>query len=153
MKKYDKLIFVDADDTARAPMAAAIMQKKYLLSPLKVCSRGLVVLFPEPVNQKAEAILVSHGLTAKDHTAAQLTQEDIEGKVLLLTMEDGQKEKIWTTFHDAPHVYTIAEYIGLSGDLAPLYGEPLMAYGKCYDTLEALVNGLVIRLNEEELRK
>ena len=96
VKKYDKLIFVDADDTARAPMAAAIMQKKYLLSPLKVCSRGLVVLFPEPVNQKVEAILVSHGLTAKEHEATQLTQEDIEGKVLLLTMEDNQKEKIWT---------------------------------------------------------
>ena len=74
MKKYDKLIFVDSDDTDRAPMASAIMQKKYLLSPLKVCSRGLVVLFPEPVNQKAEAVLVSNGLTAKEHAATQLSR-------------------------------------------------------------------------------
>ena len=80
MKKYDRLIFIDEDDPARPPMAAAIMQKKHLLSPLTICSRGLVVLFPEPVNQKAEAILVSHGLTARDHAAVQLTEEDLEGR-------------------------------------------------------------------------
>lgn len=153
MKKYDKLIFVDSDDTDRAPMASAIMQKKYLLSPLKVCSRGLVVLFPEPVNQKAEAVLVSNGLTAKEHAATQLSQEDISGKVLLLTMEEAQKEKIWTGYTNALNVYTIAEYTGVSEDVAPLYGAPLSAYGKCYETLESLINRLVIQLNEEELKK
>ena len=143
MKKYDKLIFVDSDDTDRAPMASAIMQKKYLLSPLKVCSRGLVVLFPEPVNQKA----------AKEHAATQLSQEDISGKALLLTMEEAQKEKIWTGYTNALNVYTIAEYTGVSEDVAPLYGAPLTAYGKCYETLESLINRLVIQLNEEELKK
>lgn len=153
MKKYDKLIFVDEDDTTRAPMAAAIMREKYLLSSLKICSRGLVVLFQEPINQKAEAILASHGLTAKDHAAEQLMQEDIGDRVLLLTMEDAQKEKIWTSYSNARNVFTIAEYVNLRGDLAPVYGEPLVGYGKCFETLEALINGLVIKLNEEELKK
>ena len=35
----------------------------------------------------------------------------------------------------------------------PLYGAPLTAYGKCYETLESLINRLVIQLNEEELKK
>ena len=69
MKKYDRLIFVSNSDTCRGPMAEAILKSKFLLSELEVESRGLVVLFPEPVNQKAEAILASHGLTMKDHTA------------------------------------------------------------------------------------
>ena len=58
MQKFSRLIFVDGDDTARAPMARVIMEKKYLLEPMEICSRGLVVLFPEPVNQKAEAVLI-----------------------------------------------------------------------------------------------
>ena len=80
-------------------------------------------------------------------------QEDIHERVLILTMEDSQKAKIWGNYENAAHVYTIAEFIGLSGEVMPLYGEPLAAYGKCYEALEALVSGIVIQLNEEELRK
>ena len=76
MKKYDKLIFVSNSDTCRGPMAEAILKSKFLLAELEIESRGLVVLFPEPVNQKAEAILASHGLTMKEHTASMLQQED-----------------------------------------------------------------------------
>ena len=83
-------------------MARVIMEKKYLLEPMEICSRGLVVLFPEPVNQKAEAVLISNGLTAKEHTAAPLEQEDIDGGTLILTMEEEQKGKIWSTYENAP---------------------------------------------------
>ena len=48
---------MDADDTARAPMAKAILQSKELPWPMEIGSRGLVVLFPQPVNQKVEAVL------------------------------------------------------------------------------------------------
>lgn len=153
MKQYDKLIFVDSDDTTRAPMAKVIMKSKFLMGGLEIFSRGLVVLFPEPMNQKAEAVLISNGYNTKDHAAAQLIQEDIGERVLILTMEDSQKAKIWGNYENAANVYTIAEFIRLSGDVSPLYGETLAAYGKCYESLEALVSGIVIQLNEEELRK
>ena len=153
MKKYDKLIFIDEDDTARAPMAAAIMRKKDLLSPVKICSRGLVVLFPEPVNQKAEAILVSHGLTAGKHAAVQLTDDDLQGKTLLLTMEEAQREKIRTAYPEADSVYTIAEYVREEGELEPLYGKPLVSYGRCYEMLDTIADGLACRLNKEALEK
>lgn len=153
MKQYDKLIFVDSDDTTRAPIAKTIMNSKFLLGGLEIYSRGLVVLFPEPMNQKAEAVLISNGYQTKEHSATQLTQEDISDRVLILTMEEGQKAKIWGNFENAAHVYTITEFIRLSGEVMPLYGEPLAEYGKCYETLEALVSGVVIQLNEEELRK
>lgn len=153
MKKYDKLIFLDADDTARAPMAEQVMRTKSLLADLKILSRGLVVLFPEPVNQKAEAVLVSHGLSAKEHTAEQLLQEEISPRTLILTMEDEQKERVWSTYSDASNVYTLAEFVGAKGDLLPLFGEPLPSYGKCLEIIEILVNGLAMKLNEEEIRK
>ena len=59
MKRFDRLIFVSNSDTCRAPMAKGIMRSKYLLSDLEVDSRGLVVLFPEPVNPKVEAVMES----------------------------------------------------------------------------------------------
>ena len=95
MKKYDRLIFVSNSDTCRGPMAEAIMRSKFLLASLEITSRGLVVLFPEPVNQKAEAIAASHGLTMKNHTAKALKQEDFNDRTLVLVMEDAMKQKIF----------------------------------------------------------
>ena len=141
MKKFQRLIFVDENDTTLGPMAEAIMRKKYLLEPMEICSRGLVVLFPEPVNQKAEAVLVSNGLTAKEHTAAQLDQEDIDETTLILTMKEEYKGRIWSTYEKALNVYTLAEYLHLSGDLPELYGEPLTSYGKCYELLRSCWTG------------
>ncbi|MDO4489905.1 MAG: hypothetical protein Q4B85_02350 [Lachnospiraceae bacterium] len=151
MRKYDRLIFLDADDTARAPMAAQVMETRSLLSELKILSRGLVVLFPEPVNPKAEAVLVSHGLSAREHTANQLRQEEITRKTLILTMEDSQKDRVWSSYSDAGNVYTLSEYVGEKGDIQPLFGEPLSSFGKCLESLEALTEILAEKLNEEEL--
>ncbi len=149
--RFRKLIFVDSDDNSRAPMAKIIMKSKFLLDPMEIESRGLVVLFPEPMNQKAEAVLISNGYSTSDHTAKQLTQDDFADDVLMLTMEGSQKEKIWEDFENARNVYTLTEYISLRGELAPLYGEPLKEYGKTYEIMEALIGGLIIQLNEEKL--
>ena len=145
-----RILFVDADDTARAPMAKAILQSKELPWPMEIGSRGLVVLFPQPVNQKVEAVLARNGLSAKDHTTTPLTAEDINDDTLLLVMEDSQREKIREDFPDAPHLQTIAGFLRLAGDIPALYGEPLTEYGKCYEALEFLIEGVLARLKEEE---
>ena len=152
MARYRKVIFLDRDDTARAPMAEYIMRSKHLLKPMEICSRGLVVLFPEPMNQKAEAVLISNGHRPEEFQA-QLKQEDIADDVLILTMEDEQKGKIWTTYANAPNVYTLSGYVGLSGDIPPLYGGALTAYGRCYEALDTLISKLILKFNEEELLK
>ena len=153
MARYRKVIFLDRDDTARAPMAEYIMRSKHLLKPMEICSRGLVVLFPEPMNQKAEAVLISNGHRPEEFQAPQLKQEDIADDVLILTMEDEQKGKIWTTYANAPNVYTLSGYVGLSGDIPPLYGGALTAYGRCYEALDTLISKLILKFNEEELLK
>lgn len=148
--RYKKLIFVDTNDNCRAPMAELILKRKFLTNPLTIESRGLVVLFPEPMNPKAEAVLENHGYPTPVHVAMQLEQEDISRDVLLITMEEKQKSQIWETYEDAPHVYTLKEYVGESGDIPPLYGQPLSEYSQCYTEMELLIRRLVIRLNEEE---
>ena len=148
--RYKKLIFVDTNDNCRAPMAELILKRKFLTNPLTIESRGLVVLFPEPMNPKAEAVLENNGYPTPTHVAMQLEQEDLSGDVLLITMEEKQKSQIWETYENAPHVYTLKEYVGETGDIPALYGQPLSVYAQCYTEMELLMRRLVIRLNEEE---
>ena len=151
MKKYDRLIFVSNSDTCRGPMAEAILKSKFLLSELEVESRGLVVLFPEPVNQKAEAILASHGLTMKDHTAKMLEQEDFDERTLILVMEDALKQRIFQEHENGQNTWQLSEYIKEETDVTEPVGGSLADYGACYELLDCMISSLVVVLNEEEL--
>lgn len=174
MKRYDKLIFVSNSDTCSGPMAEAILKSKFLLAELEVQSKGMVVLFPEPVNQKAEAILASHGLTMKDHIAEQLEQSDFSERTLILVMEDALKQKIFQEHENVHNIYLLSEYV-LSGghegksfvrqegrgsqngyrkeemEVREPVGGSLADYGACFELLEKLISSLVVVLNEEEL--
>ena len=151
MKKYDRLIFVSNSDTCRGPMAEAILKSKFLLSELEVESRGLVVLFPEPANQKAEAILASHGLTMKDHTAKMLEQEDFDERTLILVMEDALKQRIFQEHENVQNTWQLSEYIKEETDVTEPVGGSLADYGACYELLDCMISSLVVVLNEEEL--
>ena len=151
MKKYDRLIFVSNSDTCRGPMAEAILKSKFLLSELEVESRGLVVLFPEPVNQKAEAILASHGLPMKDHTAKMLEQEDFDERTLILVMEDALKQRIFQEHENVQNTWQLSEYIKEETDVTEPVGGSLADYGACYELLDCMISSLVVVLNEEEL--
>lgn len=151
MKKYDRPIFVSNSDTCRGPMAEAILKSKFLLSELEVESRGLVVLFPEPVNQKAEAILASHGLTMKDHTAKMLEQEDFDERTLILVMEDALKQRIFQEHENVQNTWQLSEYIKEETDVTEPVGGSLADYGACYELLDCMISSLVVVLNEEEL--
>ena len=151
MKKYDRLIFVSNSDTCRGPMAEAILKSKFLLSELEVESRGLVVLFPESVNQKAEAILASHGLTMKDHTAKMLEQEDFDERTLILVMEDALKQRIFQEHENVQNTWQLSEYIKEETDVTEPVGGSLADYGACYELLDCMISSLVVVLNEEEL--
>ena len=151
MKKYVRLIFVSNSDTCRGPMAEAILKSKFLLSELEVESRGLVVLFPEPVNQKAEAILASHGLTMKDHTAKMLEQEDFDERTLILVMEDALKQRIFQEHENVQNTWQLSEYIKEETDVTEPVGGSLADYGACYELLDCMISSLVVVLNEEEL--
>lgn len=151
MKRYDKLIFVSNSDTCRGPMAEAILKSKFLLADLEVESRGLVVLFPEPVNQKAEAIMASHGLTMKQHVAEPLQQADFSERTLILVMEDTQKQKIFQEHESVQNTWLLSEYIKMEQEIKEPVGGSLADYGACFELLEALISNLVVVLNEEEL--
>ncbi|MDY3917450.1 MAG: phosphotyrosine protein phosphatase [Candidatus Limivivens sp.] len=151
MKRYDKLIFVSNGDTCRAPMAEAILKSKYLLEELEIESKGLVVLFPEPVNPKTEAVLKANELEMEGHASAELQQSDFQSRNLILTMTRAQEQKIYKEFENPVNVHLLTEYVGESGDIQNPIGGSLEDYAESFRNMEEIITKLVIELNEEEL--
>ena len=151
MDQYNRILFVCESGTARAPMAEGILKDFVLKNPVDVESRGLVVLFPEPINQKAEAILISNGVPLSDFTSVQLTEEDFKPDTLILTMEYIQKEKILEKYeHVIPeNVHVLTELVGDELEILDPYGGSLQSYGLCYETMRKSIQKLVNLLNEE----
>lgn len=152
MKLYDKILFVSHSDISRGPMAEAILQNKLLLEDILVESRGMVVLFPEPVNPKAREILAQHKLDVSEHEAKQLSEDDFDERTLILTMSDAQRHKILEDYKTkAMNVHNLTEYCGYEETevFNPL-GKDLAEYGHCYDVLETITTKLVTILKQEE---
>ena len=152
MDQYSRILFVCESGTARAPMAAGILNDFSLKSPLEVESRGLVVLFPEPMNQKAEAVLISNGVSMRDFMSVQLTEEDFAEDTLILTMEYIQKERILEHFENAipENIHVLTELVGDELEILDPYGGTLQAYGLCYETMRKSIQKLVNLLNNED---
>jgi protein-tyrosine phosphatase len=149
MGKYQKLIFVCTGNTCRSPMAEAIYRNMERISEMKVISRGLVVLFGEPINPKAEIVLNKNGLELPNYVSKGLKASDIEENTLILTMTASQKKKVLEDYPDAKFVYTIKEFAGEIGDVVDPYGGSLLDYEECYAELARLVKKTVYKLNEE----
>lgn len=152
MKKYDKVLFVSQSDTCRGPMAEAIMQHKVLLEDILIDSKGMVVLFPEPVNPKAKEVLAINQLTTEEHEAVQFSKDDFDDRTLILVMEKGQKEKIVEEYGDAvKNLHLLTEYTDSgSGDINSPHGGDLIEYGRCFETLKREVENAVNVLMDEE---
>lgn len=150
MKEYKKIVFVAENGICRAPMAAGILGEYKLNHPVEIAARGLVVLFPEPLNQKAEAVMISNGITMEGYTSKQLSQEDISDDTLVLVMEAPQAEKVLENFPEAKpeNVHVLTELVGDELEIINPYGGTLQVYGLCYETLRKTIQKLVNLLNE-----
>ena len=149
LQRFRKIIFVGNGDTCRGPIAAKLLQEQYLEQEYEILSKGLVVLFPEPANSKAEEVMKVQGKSLEDHEASQLRDSDLEDDTLVITMEEGHKWKILAEFPQAKQVYTFHEYIGGADEVGSAYGLPLEEYEKLYDKLEKMIVKFAERLNEE----
>lgn len=150
MKRYRKIIFVCDSGTARAPMAEAIMKEYMIKYPVEIESRGLVVLFPEPLNQKTEAVLISNGINVQNQMSRQLTAEDLQQGHLVIAMEAAQKQKILEEYEESLEgdVEVLTDLTGDELEILNPYGGTLQSYGLCYETLNKTIKKLVNLLNE-----
>lgn len=150
MVKYKKLVFVCMENTCRSPMAEAIYHSLVSESQLEVMSRGLVVLFSEPLNPKVAIVTKNHELSVEEHKTRALVIEDIQEDTLILTMTEQEKEKILEDYQITENVFTIKEFAGEIGDVIDPYGGSLIEYEACYVELARLVKKTVLKLDKEE---
>lgn len=152
MKQYNRVLFVAENGTCRAPMAAGILNEYTLKHPVTIECRGLVVLFPEPLNQKAEAVMISNGINMEGYASRQLSETDFTEDTLVLTMERTQLEKVLEKYENAipENLFVLTELVGDELEILDPYGGSLQAYGLCYETMRKTIHKLVSLLNEEE---
>ena len=147
LQKYRRIIFVSGTDSARGPIAAELLRNQDLEQEYVIDSRGMVVLFPEPVNQKAEAVMRSAKMTMESHFSQQFEGGNIPDDTLVLTMEHGQKLKLKAENENIRNIYTLNEFTEDETEIPNPYGKPLTAYGECLEVLEGLVKKLAVKLN------
>lgn len=150
---YHKIIFVEENDTCRAPMAAALLKECPLKRPIEIVSRGLVVLFPEPLNQKAEAVMIGNGIVLSNFTSTPFRPEEVYLNTLVLAMEQKQRDRVRQLLgSDFPEnqVQTLNEYVGEELEIMDPYGATLPAYGVLFESLSRTIKKLAEQLNEEK---
>lgn len=149
---WDKVIFVCKSDTCRAPMAAALLRECSLKRELDIISRGLVVLFPEPLNQKASAVLISNGINMEGYMSEQLVAEDVDDHTLVLAMEEKHIPQVLAIIGEdkLPQVQVLTTLVGEELEIMDPYGAPLPSYGLCYESLSKTIKKLAVWLNEQE---
>lgn len=153
MSKFHHILLVSTSNTGRGCMAEAILReqlKKENIEDVEVYSRGLVVLFPEPMNPKAGVVLENNNIPVEtEYTSKQLTQQDVEWSDLVLVMSQDQKEKVMDEYKNVPEIYTIKEVGREQGEVLDPYGKDMIDYEYCYRELERLVEKLMTEITGE----
>lgn len=106
-------------------------------------SRGLVVLFSEPISPKVNVALSQHDMLASSHeNSQQLQQEEITEDTLVLTMTFSEKVALMEKYQ-GENVYTIGEFVGEDTDIADPYGGEEDEYEKTYDDIARRVKKII----------
>ena len=94
---YRKIVIVGENNLCRSFIAESILRgllNKKNISNIEVISRGLVVMFSEPVSPVAERLLRHHGYKIEEFRSSPLTEKDLESADLVLTMTRAQAEQV-----------------------------------------------------------
>lgn len=141
MMDIKNILLISTDDTSRGVMAEAVLNRLFLergITDMKLCSRGLVVLFPEPVNSKTATVLENNGISCSEYRSIQVRPEDFQGCDLVITMSREEKNKVLEEYEALSLVYTLKELAGEQGEMLDPYGKDLIDYEYCYREIERL---------------
>ncbi|MCI5504757.1 MAG: hypothetical protein PUH88_03735 [Lachnospiraceae bacterium] len=149
-----KIIIVGENNLCRSFMGEAILRgllQKKAVSDIEVISRGLVVLFSEPVSPIAAALLREHGYVIEEFRSSQLTQEELDSADLVLTMTGEQTERIRTDFDTQTTCMSIGTFIDMEEEIPVITEDTRESYENCFTVLEQLMEAVADRVIGELL--
>ena len=146
MSHYKNIIIVGTNNTGRSFMAEAVLQQLCMengMEDVDVISRGLVVLFPEPIHPMAAEVVGEAGYLITDFRASKLLNEEVEEADLLITITADEKERVLTDFSEElgekTEVYTLSELAGEQGGIPNPYGKEKEDYECCFVTIRRMM--------------
>ena len=149
LQTYRKIIFVSKSDNCRAPIAAAMLRNKELLQEYQIESRGMIVLFPEPLNPMAEEMMERDGIAPETYETEAFTDDLFADDTLILVMEECQQDKILSDYPNSRNVYTLCQFLDEEGEIESPYGQPAEKYEELYERIRVYIDKLADKLNKE----
>jgi protein-tyrosine-phosphatase len=136
-------------------MGAALLRHALAAQPeplrsLRVISAGVASRTGEPASPHSVTALKKVGVDLKAHTSQPVTQELLDGAVLVLCMTESHRDMIEITAEPVPErVHLFREFMGLKGDLEipDPYGLHLPAYEASRDEMVAAIPSIIAYLS------
>ena len=153
MNRVTRIIFAVGEGLSRGPMAAALFGELYDNKDIEVLSRGIHVAFEEPLNPKAEVVMIGNGMDITGITAKPLMDYEITDRTMIFTMGKKDREEILENFESAgeENVRILSEYVGDELEIMDPYGGTLQSYGLCFELIKTTVEKLISLIETDGL--
>lgn len=146
MSHYKNIIIVGTNNTSRSFMTEVVLHQLCMendMEDVDVISRGLVVLFPEPVHPKAADVVREAGFSIRDFQASKLTKADAEKADLILTITPDERDKVIKEFGEVlkenAEVATLSEFADEQVGIPDPYGKDKEDYEHCFIAIKRMV--------------
>ena len=135
-------------------MGAALLQHALAAQPeplrsLKVISAGIASRSGEPASVHAVTALKKAGIDLKGHVSQRVTQDLLDGALLVLCMTESHRDMIEVTADPVPaRLHLFREFLGPKADMEipDPYGLHLGAYEASRDEMVAAIPSIVAYL-------
>ena len=150
---FKKIILVGETNLTRSILAEAILKQifqKKNITDVEVISRGLIVLFSEPISPKESAVLYENGCEEVTKRSSELTQEDIDRADLILTMNKSEIDHIREHFEINTTCMFLGTFIDMEEEIPDVTEDSKEAYQACFElmkqAMEAAADRMILEL-------
>jgi len=146
--KIKSIVFVCTGNTCRSPMAEGLMKKllsEKNINNVDVFSRGISVFEGSRASENSVSAIKKYDVDLSFHKAKLLTFEEINSAGLILTMSEGHRNAILSTFPEYEEkVFTIYKFaFDEEKDISDPFGGSIEVYEKCLDEIYKCLKEIV----------